>query len=94
MDLSLPLPQARILQSVVNLDQLRLGYYKISNELLKTKAAYVYAIHSSAYGVNFLGEGWQRKALMQKAANPTGSLAEPLLCPTSLTTERIASDFN
>lgn len=31
---------------------------------------------------------------MQKAANPTGSLTGPLLCPPSLVTDRIAGDFN
>jgi len=52
VQLSLPLPVSCILQSTVSPDQVRLGYYKISNELLKTKAVYVYSIHSSAYSVN------------------------------------------
>lgn len=34
------------------------------------------------------------KNLVQKAANPTGSLAGSLLCPPSLVTGRIAGDFS
>ena len=56
MELSLALPLRCILQSTVSPDQLRLGYYKIRNELLKIKAVYVYSIHSSAYSVN-ISEG-------------------------------------
>lgn len=36
----------------------------------------------------------KKETLMQKAANPAGSLGKPLLCPPSLVTETTASDFN